>query len=186
MKYFILEEEQKDPLPKIGYWFGTLGPESNTTRFFTTPVWVMLDAEIHSTTLYADVLSYPCILLSEKAAKVFDMYLDQQIFKRVVLMSKKSQTSLVYFLAKLPRCSFLGEESEYDKIKSHVIRGILDQEKLEEVPIFLLGEVTKPTLIIREDAAESLLRRGIKGIKLQEIELRRGGADDNKRRSDHN
>jgi len=160
MKYFLLEEESKDPLPEIGYWFGILSPESNTGRFLGTPLWVLLDAAIRPATVYADVLSYPCILLSEKTVKVFEMYLGQRGYKRVLLMDKKNQTSLVYFLIKLPRCSFLREESELDKIKSHMISGIFDQEKIDDEPIFLLGEVTKPTLVVREDVVESQLRRG--------------------------
>jgi len=171
MKYFMLAEETKNPLPQIGYWFGTLSPKSNTEKFGGAPTWVILNAAIKDITLYSDVLTYPCILLTEKVLQVFQMYHGKFPSKPVILLDKKNQIDFLYHLAKLPIYSVLREESKFDRLKSEVIHGVLDKEKISGMPIFLIGEVTKPTLIIREDVAESLIRRSVKGIKLKGIDI---------------
>lgn len=171
MKYFILEEERKNPLPEIGCWFGTLTPKSNTEKFSLLADWVILDAKIRDVTLYGDILSYPCILLSEKMLKVFEMYCGALPSKRIVLLNKENQIYFVYYLPKLPAYSVLRKESELDKMKNQVVKGILEKEKMKGIKVFLLEGVMKPTLVIGEDVAESLIRREVKGIRMQELEM---------------
>lgn len=172
MKYFILETERKNSLPEIYKWFGTLSPESNKERFSAAPTWIMLDADIRERTLYADLLSFPCMLLTEKVLQVFRMYHSPIPTKKTILINKKNQMSFFYYLAELPVHFVLSEASELDRVKSNVIHGVLDKEKVKGIPFFLIGEVSSPALVVKEDVAESLIRRNVRGIKLLELEVK--------------
>ena len=48
---------------------------------------------------------------------------------------------------------------------------VLDKEKVASKAVFRIKECDKNGIIGRMDFVESLLRRGVKGIKLTEIEV---------------
>lgn len=171
MKYFILSEEVKNSLPQIKNWFGILSAKDNSERFPYIPAWNMLDTDISEKTLYGDILSFPCILLTEKVFQVLKLYQGTLPFKHIILLDKKTQIFFTYLLVKLPIQDGLREESILDKTRSKLIKGIWDRKRIEGIPFFLVKEITKPTFIIREDIVESLIRRGIKGIQLQELDM---------------
>lgn len=171
MKYFILSEEEKNSLPQIKNWFGILSAKDNSENFFHIPAWNMLDTDIKEKTLYGDIVSFPCILITEKVLQVLKLYQGTLPFKHIILLDKKNEKFFAYLLVKLPIQHGLSKESILDKTKSKLIKGILDRKKVEGIPFFLVKEITKPTFIIREDVTESLIRRGIRGIRLQELDI---------------
>lgn len=171
MKYFMLSEEEKNVLPEIQKWFGRLSHRDNSEKFSDIPVWNMLETKIKERTLYVDILSYPCILLTEKIIQVLELYYETLPSKHVILLDRKNQMFFMYYLVKLPRYEVLQEESILDKTKSKLIKGILSAKKIGSLPFFLVGEITKPTFVIREDVTESLIRRNVKGIQLQELDI---------------
>ncbi len=70
----------------------------------------------------------------------------------------------MYYLVKLLQYEVLQEESILDKTKSKLIKEILNAEKIDSLPFFLVGEITKSTFVIREDVTESLIHRNVKEI----------------------
>ncbi|WP_024291058.1 MULTISPECIES: hypothetical protein [Lacrimispora] len=170
MKYFILsEQEENNPNPDIKNWFGKITSKDNSEQFDAEKSWILLDSKLKADSIYMDILTFPCIFVSEKVMKVIWMYRRGIKAIKIILIDPDSQNSLFYYLPELPEHRLLSMESTFDKTKSRLLKGSLDKNKIQDIPFFILGEVSKATLVIREDVAESLIRRNVRGIKLQEL-----------------
>lgn len=172
MKYFILSEQaENNPIPDIKNWFGKINSKNNSEHFDFEKRWILLDSMIKEESIYMDILTFPCIFVSEKVMKVFCMYRSGIKATKAILLDSDSKNSLFYYLPELPKYELLSKESTFDKTKSRLLKGFLDKDKIQDIPFFILGEISKATLVIREDVAESLIRRNVRGIQLQELSM---------------
>lgn len=172
MKYFVFSEQmENNPIPDIKNWFGKITSKDNSENFDSERGWILLEAKLKAESIYMDILTFPCILVSEKVMKVIWMYRRRTNATKVILLDSDSQNSMLYYLPELPRHEYLCKESTFDKTKTKLLEGALDNNKIQDIPLFILGEVSKATLVIREDVVESLIRRNVRGIKLQELSI---------------
>lgn len=175
MKYFIVTEHtERNPLPQLTNWFGKISMDDNSDNFSMEPRWNMLDAKIKPEAFGSDILTHPCILMSDKMMKVLQLYQKAIKSKKVVLIDRKNQKYLLYYLAEISKYYLLTQNSTFDKVKSQVIQGWLNQDMINQLSMpacFLLGEISTPTLVLRLDVVESLIRREVRGIHLQELNI---------------
>ena len=101
----------------------------------------------------------------------YDPYIQ---YKQIVLFDKSGLIAKPYHLPILPDCDCLLPESELDKVRSKIIHGVIDLEKVQRRPVLKLGGVTTTQIAFRLDVVESILRRGAKGIALKELEIKGG------------
>lgn len=172
MRYFILSEQaENNPIPEIKNWFEKITSKDNSEHFNTEKQWILLESKLKDDSIHMDILTFPCILVSEKVMQVIWMYKRGIKVIKTILLDTESQKSLLYYLPDLPKHNFLSNDSTFDKTGSRLVKGLLDKKKIEDIPFFILGEINKATLIIREDIVESLIRRNVSGIKLQELPI---------------
>lgn len=118
-------------------------------RFYELPRELVFEIEKTKTFIFPDLMMNVYPLISERLREVFLLF-DIEIFiKRVILMDKESKETKSYYL--LYTDNLLNADF-YKSFKA------------------VRGENEKITFIISLDFAESLIRRGVKGIEFVEVE----------------
>lgn len=117
-----------------------------------------------------DFVMSPVYMISEMAKKVIDMYEDDVVFKKIVLIDKEKEKQIVYFHLLLKEIEALDETTEYYP-NGMEKRMILSRQKAGEHKAFLLKDSKIKLPIVSLDIVESLLRRHVMGIKFKEIEV---------------
>lgn len=118
-----------------------------------------------------DFIKSPVYMVSEMAKGVVDMYEDDLIFKKIVLIHKEEERQLSYYHLLLKEIGALDEETEYYP-NGMVKRMVLSREKIGDHKVFLLGDSKIRLPVVSLEVAESLLRRNAAGIIFQEIEVK--------------
>lgn len=117
-----------------------------------------------------DFIKSPVYMVSEMAKKVIDMYEDDLVFKKIVLIHKSEERQLVYFHLLLKEIEALDEGTEYYP-NGMEKRMILSREKIGDHKAFLLADSKIRLPVVSLDVVESLLRRRVMGVLFKEIEV---------------
>ncbi len=118
-----------------------------------------------------DFIKSPVYMVSEMAKKVIDMYEDDLIFKKIVLIHKEESKQLVYFHLLLKEVEAVDKDTEYYP-NGMEKRLILSREKIGDHRAFLLADSRVKLPVISLEVVESLLRRHVMGVTFKEIEVR--------------
>ena len=176
MKYFLISTETDNTqIPYITDWFDQINPGDITPeRAGNISEVTLLNMESRAETIFPDILSMPGFLVSAMVYGVLKLYDPYFQYRQMLVIDKQARKKQLYFLPILPACDCLLPESELSRDRSKVIRGVVGLEKTQRRPIIKLGGVTNTHIAFRLDVVESILRRGAKGIKLTELEIRGG------------
>jgi len=177
MKYFLISTETSNTqIPYITDWFNQINPRDITPeRAGNIPEVTLLNMESRPETIFPDILSTSGFLVSTMVYDVLKLYDPHFQYRRMLVIDEQARRKNLYYLPILPACDCLLPESELSQDKSKIIRGVIDLEKTQRRPIIKLGGVTNMHIAFRLDVVESILRRGAKGVKLRELEIRGGG-----------
>lgn len=154
MKYFeaSVDKNYVPPLPIGG--FGTIDKITlRKKRIYEMPQNLFFLTQDHMQTVFTDVITFPCFMVSGMVKDVMLSYNPFIKFARAVLYNRKRGTSAEYYIP------FLGWEEAPEKEK---IKG---REALE------IRNGDNSYVIMRMDLAESILRRGAVGIGLKEVSV---------------
>jgi len=176
MKYFLISTERtNNPIPNIIDWHKQIEYRDITSeRAGNIPEWTMLAIDNEIDIVFTDILSKPGFLVSPMVHDTMRLYDPYVQCKRVVLKDRLTHAEEQYFLPIFPVCDCLLPESKLNMDRSNIIHGVIDQEKVKRHPFFKVGGVSNTHIAFRLDVVESILRRGAKGIKLSELELKEG------------
>lgn len=117
-----------------------------------------------------DFIKSPVYMISEMAKKVIDMYEDDLVFKKIVLIHKSEERQLVYFHLLLKEIEALDKGTEYYP-NGMEKRMILSKEKIGAHKAFLLADSKIRLPVVSLEVVESLLRRRVMGVQFKEIEV---------------
>jgi hypothetical protein len=118
-----------------------------------------------------DVLNENVFLVSKGVERVFSFYDKDIVFKNVALIAEKASEQMPYSLPILEDADCLHGDSEYGYGSLRKI--VLDREKVGRRSVFRIrDEHMQCVTVVRLDVAESLLRRGFKGLSFTELEVR--------------
>lgn len=117
-----------------------------------------------------DFIKSPVYMVSDVVKKVIELYEDEVAFKKIILIHKEEERQLVYHHLLLKEVGALHEKTVYypNGMEKHMV---LDQEKIGDKKAFLLADSLRKSPVVRQDVAESLLRRHVIGIRFQEVEV---------------
>ena len=119
--------------------------------FYKTPRRCILTASIGENVPFPDIVIAPFLLLSNLMMDVVKLY-GEPVYKRdVIIISEHNQQSKQYYLTML-------ETAGQGRIL------------LEESNLFCMDIKNQKEIVVSQDFAESILRRGAVGIDLEEIE----------------
>lgn len=120
---------------------------------------------------FIDLLSRQLFLVSEELKQTFTLYLPKLPFKMVILTHRTKKLQKTYYLPIFDPIECLSEKSIMTPDKSTVRHLVLREASIKSKALFRVKHSQETIIVARLDAAESILRRKFRGIKLEKIEL---------------
>lgn len=172
MKYFLIETDEKNRIPyNINKNHVIDVRMLNREDFEGLPMWNIVEMDFPREGFFPDMICTPLLLLSEVYLKTVMMYQPNVLFKGIKLWDKESGINVTYMLTILDELECISDRTQFNSVGNRILNLVLDREKVTSKAVFRFKECDKNALIGRMDFVESILRRGIKGIKLTEIEI---------------
>lgn len=175
MKYFQIQNTQElKYAPRLKDWYGKFDVRDiRLDTFPKLPEMHLFLIEPSERTDYTDFILFPFLLVSPMVREVIEMYRELCFFRRVVLLDQQKKESESYYLPVLDETSDIllrrklyknGVCISDDSIKK---KGRIYPDR----NLFWVRDVKKRHIILSMDMAESLIRRGVTGLGLCEVEL---------------
>jgi len=119
---------------------------------------------------YPDIMDRGIFMLSDEAYEIFKLYEPATVIKRVLLMEENSNEVYEYIIPILKRIDCLSDRTTFIRGR-YIDKGILIGKNIPDVALFKIPNVDGMCTVARIDFVESLLKRGMKGICLQTLEI---------------
>ena len=101
---------------------------------------------------------------------IFKLYEPATVIKRVLLMEENSNEVYEYIIPILKRIDCLSDRTTFIRGR-YIDKGILIGKNIPDTALFKIPNVDGMCTVARLDFVESLLKRGMKGICLQTLEI---------------
>lgn len=172
MQYFLLA---LDPIytdaPVLDDWYKKVQPKDIKIGLsHNIPDRQIISVVPNQHMIFPDIISSPFLLLSTPCMDVLVMYEQSVLRKRIILMDPKFKHMRPYHLPILQRVKCLAEGSRWNMDQSVLEYGILDLDKIRNLSIFHIDDLSTTYTVIRLDALESMLKRGVKGLQISPME----------------
>lgn len=175
MKYYKLADTPElSHAPKLKDWYGRFEVRNITLKGFPNlPDRELIFVESEPEMKFTDIVRFPFLLISPQVKKVIKMYREVCFTKEIVLYDQKNDRPELYYLPVL---------EENDQIQL-VIQQYEDGRCTEQIGqptrqkatvskhLFWVTQGDKRHTILSLDLAESLIRRGVTGLGLKEVQL---------------
>lgn len=130
---------------------------------------VILNVKAGKDSAFLDILDKPLFLMSDDLKNIIEKYNANIYFKTIPLIDLQHERQKNYCLPIFEELDALSEESEFNMDKSVIKKIVLDSKKIKGKKIFKIKNEFKTLIVVRLDVAESILRRGFTGIKLEKL-----------------
>lgn len=122
---------------------------------------------------FIDVLDSQIFLVSDTLKEVIKLYLPKLSFKLIALANQNLNEQKIYHLPLFAPVDCLSKLSIMTPDKKTIKKLVLKKNIIEETrkPIFRVAHDYETIVIVRLDAAESILRRKMLGISLSQVEI---------------
>ncbi|KHD14116.1 imm11 family protein [Clostridium butyricum] len=174
MEYFLLKQDRRyTDVPRITNFFQIIDTQ-NITPLKADRIEDNISFFIKSSkdTVYLDILDVQTFLVSEITKRVMEKYNRNIIFKRTALIDRNNQKQKIYYIPIFEEFETLHKDSKFNWNKSGLEKIVLDKDKIKDKKIFKVKESSERVIVIRLDVAESLLRRKLKGISIERLEIK--------------
>lgn len=172
MNYYLLETEKGNAIPySINKNRAIDIRYINQDSSYKIPNCSVVEMEVPGEVFFPGVISAPMFMVDREFAEVIEMYVPETIFKTVYLLNKESGMNATYFLPILEEIACLSSETEKSRGGTELRRIVLKKDMITSKPIFRIAGFSHSYVIGRMDLIESVLRRGIKGIGIVEIDI---------------
>ena len=172
MKYFLIETDEKNHIPYNINKNHAIDVRMLTREDFDRlPMWNIVEMDFPREGFFPDMICSPFLLLSEIYLKTVMMYQPDVLFKGIKLWNKETGINATYILTILNGPECMSAKTQINSVGNRILKLVLDKEKVASKAVFRFKECDKNGIIGRMDFVESILRRGIKGIKLTELEV---------------
>lgn len=131
---------------------------------------VKVEHSFSGNTIYPDILDRGIFILSAFASEVLKLYEPSIKTKKVCLVEEKTYIIYEYEIPILKEIDCLSEKTLYKRGKA-IDRGILVADMIPDLALFRLPDIDGCCTVARLDFVESLLKRGAKGVYLQNLEV---------------
>lgn len=172
MKYFLIETNKRNQIPyAINANRAVDVRYANKKDAYKIPNCCVVDMKIPREVFFPNILIDSILLVDRTVAGVIDMYMSGTVFKTIYLLHYESGMHMTYFMPFLDEVECLSEKTVRSRGGTELLQIVLKKEVVAEKPVFRVQGFTHPYLIGRMDFVESILRREIRGIKLEELEV---------------
>lgn len=175
MKYFEIQDSSElKYAPRLKDWFGRFDVRDiRIDTFPKLPDMQLFTIEPSENTIFTDIILFPFLLVSPMVQDVIKMYRERCFFRKVILLDQKNMESRLYYLPVLDetgdiqirRIQYINGKGIPETLNTRGERVELDRN------LFWVRDSKKRHIILSLDMTESLIRRGITGLGICEVEL---------------
>ena len=172
MKYFLIETDEKNRIPYNINKNHAIDVRMLTREEFDgLPTWNIVEMDFPREGFFPDMICTPFLSLSEIYLKTIKLYQPDILFKGIKLWNRESGINATYILTILDETECMADTTQFNSVGNRILKLVLNKEKVASKAVFRFKRCDINGIIGRMDFVESLLRRGVKGIKLTEIEV---------------
>ncbi len=172
MEYFLIETDEKNRIPyninKNHVIDSRMLTREKTGRL---GMWNIVEMDLPMEVFFPDLICRPFIMVSDIILKTMLMYHPEIPYCGIKLWHKESGTNVSYFIPFLDEIDCLSEQSQYNLMGNRVVKPVLDKDKIVDKAVFRIHGYDKKCIVGRLDFVESVLRRGMSGIRMREAEV---------------
>lgn len=175
MKYFKMTDTQElEHAPKLKDWYGRFDVRDITLEGFPKlPDRELFFVESEQDMQFTDIIRFPFLLISPRIKELIKKYRELCFVKEVILLDQKMERPELYYLP------VFDEIKQVQIVTSRYVDGVCVSregrpgKKLPAIKkhIFWVREGDKRHTVISLDLAESLIRRKVTGLRLEEVRL---------------
>lgn len=175
MRYFLIETDETNKIP-----YSINKNRAIDIRLLTKedvhkiPLWNVMTMNLPSEVFFPDIICSPCILLSKMCMTANEMYQPLVQYRMVKLWERESSVNATYYIPILDEVDCLSEKTQFNTSGNQILNMILSKNKIGSNIVFKIKGLDIKGFIGRMDYVESIIRRGVQGIKLKEIETDEG------------
>lgn len=172
MEYFLIEEEMGNKVPYNINKNRTIDIRQLTRENINEiPMWNVVQMDFPIEGFFPDLLCSPWIMVSKTFMEVIKLYQTDIVYRYMKLWCVERDINVTYFAPILQEINCLSNETQYNHIKNRVTELVLNYEKIKNAQIFKIKGYDRKCIVGRMDFVESLLRRKVRGIRLEQIKL---------------
>lgn len=155
MRYFILRQHPFfSERFRLNDWQDKINPKWLCFQnFYKTPRRSVFTATMGENVPFPDIVTAPFLLLSNLIINVAELYGDPVYRRDIIIINEQDQQSRQYHLTML-------ETAEQGRIL------------WRESNLFCMNINNQKEILVSQDFAESILRRGAVGVELEEIDMK--------------
>lgn len=174
MKYFLLEMNERNRTP-----YNINKNRVVDIRLLTRegigslPLWNVMEMDFPAEGFFPDLICSPCQLWSGIFLRTALMYHPEIPYKGIKLWDRKSGVNATYFLAVPEELDAMSGRTQFNSVRNRILELVLDKEKAGEKAVFRLKGMDRNCVVGRMDFVESVLRRGVRGLRLSEVTVDR-------------
>lgn len=167
MKYFIVSVDKNYNAPTLTEWNGIKGQNiRKIKKSYQMSKHMFFIIENHMQTVFTDVITFPCFMVSKKIKDVVEWYDSSVKFVRIILFDKSKKRSKAYYIPFLRDIDFATVNK-----KGSDIELFIEEEKIRNYIVFQVTKLNRIFVVMRMDLLESILRRGALGVGIKETYL---------------
>ena len=167
MKYFEIQDSSElKYAPRLKDWFGRFDVRDiRIDTFPKLPDMQLFTIEPSENTIFTDIILFPFLLVSPMVQDVIKMYRERCFFRKVILLDQKNMESRLSRYIQIRRIQYINGKGIPETLNTRGEKVELDRN------LFWVRDSKKRHIILSLDMTESLIRRGITGLGICEVEL---------------
>ncbi|MBU3134565.1 hypothetical protein KPL40_19335 [Clostridium gasigenes] len=173
MDYFLLKQDERyTNTPRIIDAFKKIDVRNiNLLNAHKIEDIIIFKVQADDNCEFLDILDSQLFLISYEMKRIIEKHNRDILFKTLPLIDQLHDRQENYYLPIFEEIEALSDNAELNLNKTVVKKIVLDKEKIQDKKIFKIKESSKTLIVVRLDVAESLLRRGFKGIKFERLQV---------------
>lgn len=172
MKYFLIGTDEKNRIPYNINKNRVVDVRTLTREGIgTLPMWNIIGMDLPDEGFFPDLICSPFVLMSKNCIKTAAMYQPDIIYRGVKLWDKGSGVNRTSYLSILEELDCMSGQTQFNTAGNRITRLVLDRDRIGGNAVFRIKGYNRGCIAGRLDFVESLLRRGIEGITLEEAAL---------------
>ena len=172
MKYFVAEANSGFYQPQLKNWYHILNPKLvSECRYGEIPRSLTFKVESNPRVFVSDVISFPYFMISYDAESIIKKYDSTFLSCRIHIFDRENKNSKLFLLPFLESVDCLAQGTVYRKDHLDVVQPVMSLGKTGGLQLFRPKGFSLKKIVVSLEMVESLLRRGIRGLSLTEIEL---------------
>jgi hypothetical protein len=177
MRYYLVEQEKKElQTPVLRDWFKRItGGNKRSPDVEGLKKRELFCVDAGKNTVYPPMLLFPFVMLEKEWKECLNLYEPNMEFREIILLDQKRKETHSYFRPVLEKIDCLAESSVYSFGHAELSKIVLEESKIPDKVLFGIKGSQTDYYVMRLDALESFLRRGLYGIRIKELAVHQKG-----------